>query len=73
MNEEIKKFWEDIGYNIHNSIWNGIIYWWIDMRPNDACIAKVFDANSKYYYPAGSKFSYTEKQMLRMIKLKAFL
>jgi hypothetical protein len=80
MHPEIKKFWEKIGVVDFTS--STPIQYWIVRNPTAKLawiiIAEVWKGDAKhgatrptkYYY---ENISYTESQMLTLVKLKAFL
>jgi len=75
LNVEVKKFWEDAGYTtIHSytSDNNLFVKWFASKRGSNLIfIAHLSDLFGKFYYLNG--ITYTETEMLRIIKLKAFL
>jgi len=86
MNLEIKKFWEDSGWTFMPSILAkvGQTNWWAIKKYNEhlnhsllAVIHMDGKRSNEYYYPAHAWQqelpAFDEAQMLRIIKLKAFL
>jgi len=86
MNEEIKKFWEDKGYTVVPRFTSilGLELWYKNHEVGsmlwdaiDDCneiqdtVAMTFKDKPTIYYFDGGHFS--EEQMLKMLKLKAFL
>jgi hypothetical protein len=81
IHQEIKKFWEDLGYNVDCDVLvgpgsaelDGYIYWTAEI-PNETMremIAITLGNGTNIYYFDGNK--YAEQEALRIIKLKAFL
>lgn len=73
MNPEIRKFWEDAGYTLNDitgSTW--IMFWGKKEEATLEWHVATFHASLDpiYYY---NYKEYTEAEMLRIIKLKAFL
>lgn len=80
MNEDIRKFWEDAGYTVENSILgegnNSIIYYYVfrDGRaPAGSNVIYTLDNGVKEYFLLKDRFVYTEVEMLRIIKMKMFI
>lgn len=85
MHPDIKKFWEDVGYEVSSiGIWdkNRInMRGWHRHKPpifaNHKIIARHFEINDKieirYFLDPFDDKKYTEEEMLRLIKLKLFL
>jgi hypothetical protein len=84
MHPEIKKFWEDAGYKVDSHISQGemvgldnlmINKLWYAYKPEEGplCVADISERKQYYHYPHLKKFLLSEKQMLKIIKLKAFI
>lgn len=74
MNEYIKKFWEESGYKVREELYNNKRESYAvkqDMSKNTFYILPVYNSNADEYYYEDS--SYSEDEMLRIIKMKAFL
>jgi len=71
MNPEIRKFWEETGCQLAEYSGAHIKYW--NYAGNDMpWVAYTYVSDDKIQYIYNWVF-YTEDQMLRLIKLKAFL
>lgn len=71
MHPEIKKFWEEIG-EVDLTLSAPIVYY-VVQRKSDLqyiTIAEITDDSATYYY---NDSSYTEDEMLRIIRMDAFL
>lgn len=73
LNSEVKKFWEEAGYTTrsHTSDNNLFVKWFASKKESRLIIAHLSDLFQNFYYLNGA--TYTEEEMLRVIKLKAFL
>lgn len=73
MNEYIKKFWEENGYKVREELYNNQreSYAVKIMNKDIFYILPVYNHNADEYYYENS--SYSEDEMLRIIKMKAFL
>jgi hypothetical protein len=71
----IKKFWEDQGYKLERKVSSGFVEAiGIDSSRPNKYIAYVWATHISYYLTIGSSnFIYSEEEMLKIIKLKAFL
>jgi len=70
MHPEILKFWEEqyhIIHYYHNSLYE---VWYIDYIGYNICMIDKSNKNKRYYLDSKS---YLEEEMLKIIKLKAFL
>jgi hypothetical protein len=79
INPEIKAYWEELGYQLkyddrYTAL--GCQFWDILKNNRWLCIAEFSQSRDtiEYFFPGNlSGKHYTEKEFLRMIKLKAFL
>ena len=75
MNEYIKKFWEENGYEVREELYGApkkemsAVKW--DMNKDIFYILPVYNPNADEYYYENSYYS--EDEMLRIIKMKIFL
>lgn len=73
MHPEIKKFWEGAGYKVVQS--SELNWWaskWEDVLLHDMQIAELLPSGEYFYrWPRGERRS--EQEMLRIVRLKAFL
>jgi hypothetical protein len=79
MHKDIKQFWQSVGYKLETTPKDADgdtlkVGWWI-YRPDTGytLVGVEWRSGEKAYYLLGSNARYTEEQMLRLIKLKAFL
>lgn len=82
MHPEIKKFWEDSGYEITSINYSsfpeleGRLFYHAKKINKWQLVARYFIVNNKfeifYYLKGGSDKKYSEKEMFRLIKLKPF-
>ena len=80
MNSEIEKFWKDAGYDVMavplqtpkeaTYTWFGFYAYKPDWRGIDYILIAFYKEEMLYYW---DKVAYSEAEMLRIIKFKAFL
>jgi hypothetical protein len=68
---DVKKFWEDAGYRVDATHFGDIIAnWWAERNGQPSILIATERPEVKYVIADGW---YTEKQTLKIIKLKAFI
>jgi hypothetical protein len=74
MHPKIRKFWEDQGYQVF--IFGTTSYGWMWRSKNNldpvTLVAKIWYNMAPQYYLSDYDGPYTEKQMLRILKLQIF-